>query len=262
MNTTMRTWFTGVLSACACVLTMPAQADLLDDVLSRGVLRVAIPTDYAPYGFVGPDMKPQGLDIDMANLVAEKLGVKAELVPTTTPNRIPSLRTGKVDIVISTLGKTEERAQVIDFTMAYAPFFDAVFGPKALEVKTFDDLAGKTVAVMRSSMHDQELQELAPKAIIRRYEDANSTISAFLAGHTELVGEGPPAVAALKQRNPSLDIELKLILSNAPNYIGLMKGNPRLLERLNAIIRETKQNGKLDEISIRWIGAPAGELPE
>ncbi|PAS93878.1 MAG: amino acid ABC transporter substrate-binding protein, partial [Candidatus Dactylopiibacterium carminicum] len=101
-----------------------AQAqDALSGVLKSKTLKIGIPTDYPPYGFAGLDMKPQGLDIDMANLVAEKLGVKAELIPVVSANRIPYLQTKKVDVIISTLGKNEERAKVIDFSHAYAPFY-------------------------------------------------------------------------------------------------------------------------------------------
>ena len=95
----------------------------LDDVLKAKVIKIAIPTDYPPYGFVGIDLQPQGLDIDMANYIGQKLGVKVELIPVISANRIPYLQTRKADLVISTLGKNAEREKVIDFTAAYSPFF-------------------------------------------------------------------------------------------------------------------------------------------
>ena len=103
----------------------------LDEVMAKKLITIAIPTDFPPYGFVGTDLKPQGLDIDMANLIAAKLGVKVELVPVTSANRIPYLQTKKADLVISTLGKNPEREKVIDFTAAYSPFFQAVFAAKS-----------------------------------------------------------------------------------------------------------------------------------
>ena len=100
----------------------PAQAqNALDEVMAKKQINIAIPTDFPPYGFVGTDLKPQGLDIDMAVYIAAKLGVKLELVIVTSANRIPYLQTKKADLVISTLGKNAER--VIDFTAAYSPFF-------------------------------------------------------------------------------------------------------------------------------------------
>src|SRR5207344_171871 len=163
----------------------------LDDIVAKKQITIAIPTDFPPYGFVGTDMVPQGLDIDMAGLIAAKLGVKVELVPVTSANRIPYLQTKKADLVISTLGKNPEREKVIDFTIAYSPFFQAIFGPKSLMVKTPADLAGKTVGVTRGAMEDQEVGKIAPPGLdIKRFEDMNGTVSAYAAGQVQLMGVG------------------------------------------------------------------------
>ncbi|WP_323162707.1 transporter substrate-binding domain-containing protein, partial [Pseudomonas fulva] len=87
----------------------------------------------------GPDMKPRGLDIDTAKLLADQLKVKLELTPVNSTNRIPFLTTGKVDLVISSLGKNPEREKVIDFSKAYAPFYLAVFGPPEAAIASTDD---------------------------------------------------------------------------------------------------------------------------
>jgi polar amino acid transport system substrate-binding protein len=71
-----------------------AQAqNALDNVLKAKTIKIAVPTDYPPYGSVDKNMKPQGLDVEMAELIAAKLGVKIELVPVTSANRIPYLQT-------------------------------------------------------------------------------------------------------------------------------------------------------------------------
>jgi polar amino acid transport system substrate-binding protein len=145
-------------SLAALALALPALAaqaqNALDEIVAKKTITIAIPTDFPPYGFVGTDLKPQGLDIDMANYIGAKLGAKVELVPVTSANRIPYLQTKKADLVISTLGKNPEREKVIDFTAAYSPFFQAVFAPKALAVKGAADLAGKTVGVTRGAIED------------------------------------------------------------------------------------------------------------
>ena len=61
----------------------------LDNIQKAKLIKIAIPTDFPPYGFVGTDLQPQGLDVDMAKYIATKLGVKVELVPVTSANRIP-----------------------------------------------------------------------------------------------------------------------------------------------------------------------------
>ncbi|PWC16900.1 transporter substrate-binding domain-containing protein [Brenneria corticis] len=250
----------GVVAAFA-VMTANA-AGVLDNIMSQKNLRVAVPVDYPPYGYVGSDMQPQGVDIDVARLIGEKMGVKVTLIPVTGPNRVPYLQTGKADMTISSLGKTEERAKVIDYSIAYAPFFDAVFGGGKVKATTTDELAGKTVAVTRGSMQDEELTTMAPKAVIRRFEDNNSTISAFLSGQTELVAIGTTVAGAMKQKNPRLDLELKVILSNSPCYVGMPKDQPDLVARVNQILRAAKADGTLDAIAQKWLGAPAGDLPE
>ncbi|TIT17899.1 MAG: transporter substrate-binding domain-containing protein, partial [Mesorhizobium sp.] len=101
-----------------------ARADVLSDIGARGTVRIAVPQDFPPFGSVGADMTPQGYDIDIANLIGEKLGAKVEIVPVTSANRIPYLQTNKVDLVISSLGKNPDREKVIDFSEAYAPFYN------------------------------------------------------------------------------------------------------------------------------------------
>ena len=101
-----------------------------DTIQKSKTIKIAIPTDFPPYGFVGIDLQPQGLDVEMAQFIGQKLGVKVELVPVSSPNRVAYLQTKKVDLVISTLGRNPEREKVIDFTHAYAPYYQAVFAPK------------------------------------------------------------------------------------------------------------------------------------
>ena len=72
----------------------------LDDVMKAKEIKIGIPTDFPPYGFVGTDLKPQGLDIDMGLYIGQKLGVKVELVPVSSANRIAYLQTKKADLVI------------------------------------------------------------------------------------------------------------------------------------------------------------------
>ena len=103
------------LTAVCTAAAVPAFAQTaLDEVMAKKTITIAIPTDFPPYGFVGTDLKPQGLDIDMANYIGAKLGVKVELVAVTSANRIPYLQTKKADLVISTLGKNPDREKVID----------------------------------------------------------------------------------------------------------------------------------------------------
>lgn len=120
-----------LLGAALILVQVPAVlADQLEQIQQRGVLRVAVPQDFPPFGSVGTDLQPQGYDIDMAHYLADKMKLKLQLVPVTSANRVPYLQTDKVDLVISSLGKNPEREKAIAFSRAYAPFFLGVFGAK------------------------------------------------------------------------------------------------------------------------------------
>lgn len=249
--------------AAAATLPLSANAQgALDEVLAKKLVRIAIPTDFPPYGFVGTDLQPQGLDVDMANYIGAKLGAKVELVPVSSANRIPYLQTKKAHLVISTLGKNAERAKVIDFTAAYSPFFQAVFAARSLPLKSFADLAGKTVGVTRGAIEDMELTKLAPPAAdIKRFEDNNATVSAFVSGQVQVIATGASVAGNMMQRNPQLGAEYKLLIKDSPNFIGVAKGEDKLRERVNEIIAAAKGAGDLDKMAQKWLGRPAGDLP-
>ncbi|EHR71259.1 periplasmic component of amino acid ABC-type transporter/signal transduction system [Burkholderiales bacterium JOSHI_001] len=253
-----------LLASLAFALAAPALAQsTLDEVMAKKLITIAIPTDFPPYGFVGTDLKPQGLDIDMANLIAAKLGVKVELVPVTSANRIAYLQTRKADLVISTLGKNPEREKVIDFTAAYSPFFQAVFAAKSLAVKTAADLAGKTVGVTRGAIEDMELSKIAPAtADIKRFEDNNATVAAFVSGQVQALATGASVAGNLMARNPGLGTEFKFVLKDSPNFIGVAKGQDALRGKVNEIIAAAKASGDIDKMARQWLGRPAGELPQ
>ena len=262
---TMRTTRRAALLALACTFGLgAAQAQTaLDDLMAKKTITIAIPTDFPPYGFVGTDLKPQGLDIDVANLIAAKLGVKIELVPVTSANRIPYLQTKKADLVISTLGKNPEREKVIDFAAAYSPFYQAVFAAKNVAVKSAADLAGKTVGVTRGAIEDLELTKIAPPtADIKRFEDNNATVSAFVSGQVEVVATGASVAGNMMQRNPTLSAEYKFVLKDSPNYIGVGKGEDKLRLKVNEVIAAARASGELDKIAMKWLGRPLGDLPQ
>jgi polar amino acid transport system substrate-binding protein len=234
----------------------PAHADGLDDVVKRGTLKVAVPQDFPPFGSVGPDMKPRGLDIDTAKLLADQLKVKLELTPVNSTNRIPFLTTGKVDLVISSLGKNAEREKVIDFSRAYAPFYLAVFGPPDAAITSLDDLKGKTISVTRGAIEDIELSKVAPEGVtIKRFEDNNSTIAAYLAGQA-LIASGNVVMVAISEKNPKRVPALKVKLKDSPVYVGVNKNEAALLAKVNDILNTAKADGALEKNSQTWLKEP------
>jgi len=250
-----RAWLAALLFSPLLSLAAPAaHADALDNIARAGVLKVAVPEDYPPFGSVGPDLKPQGYDIDTAALLAKSMNVKLELVPVNSANRIPYLQTSKVDLVISSLGKTPEREKVIDFSTAYAPYYQGVFGPADLKVSGPADLTGKTVGATRGALEEIALTQMAPNATIKRFEDNNATISAFLSGQVQLIAAGNIVAAAILAKNPPRRPEPKFVIKNSPCFVGMNKNEPRLQQKVDAAIAQAKHDGTLNAMSKKWFG--------
>ena len=245
-----------LILALAAAAALPAAAEALDDILKTKVIKIAVPQDFPPFGTVGTDMKPLGYDIDMAQLIGKELGVKVEIVPVTSANRIPYLQTKKVDLVISSLGKNPEREKVIDFSSAYAPFFQGVFGLKEIAVSKPEDLAGKTVGMTRGALEDLELTKVAPPtATLKRFEDNNANISAFLSGQVDLIATGNVVAATIAERSPARAPVVKFVIKASPCYVGMNKNEPKLLAKVNEIIAKSKANGEINKISMKWLKA-------
>ena len=243
-----------VLAVGAFIGASLLNANQLEDIKSSGAIKIAVPQDFPPFGSASKDMSVQGYDVDMAKYIANKLGVDLKLIPVTSANRIPYLKTGKADLIISSLGKNEERARVIDFTDAYAPFFLGVFGSKGVSVSSAEDSSGKTIGVTRGSVEDLELSKLVGSDVtIKRFEDNNTTISAYVSGQVKLIATGNLIISEIANKYPDVAPETKFSIKNSPCYVGLKKKQPELKTFLNELISELKSNGKLNETSKKWL---------
>ena len=233
-----------------------ASADALDDVAKAGTIKIGIFEDFPPFASLGSDMKIQGYDVEMANALAKALGVKAELVGITGQNRIPFLSEGKVDALLS-IGFSDERAQVVDFTDPYAPYYIAVMGPVDVEAKSAADLSGKTIAVNRGTLEDTEVTKVAPAdADIQRYNDYNGVISAFLSGQAQLMVVGNDVGATILAKNPARKPEEKFVLLTSPSNMAVKKGETRLQQKLNETLAAMKKDGSLNEMAMKWLKQP------
>lgn len=249
--------------ALGAVFAGSATAATLAEIQQKKVINIGIQTDYPPYGYIDASMKPQGSDVATAELIAQKLGVKLNIVTVTAPARIPALQSGKVDLIVSSLGKNAEREKVIDFSISYAPFFSGLYASKDVEIKGFDDLKGKSISVTRGSLQDDAISKLAPAtAEIKRFEDDTATVASFLTGQSQVLASSAAVAAVSMQRNPKRNAEYKLLLTDVTCYVGVGKGNTALLEQVNTILRAAKADGALNAISEKYLGRPLGNLAD
>ena len=146
--------------AFALATASVAKADVLDDVKKRGTLIVGVKADYKPFGFRDPSGGIIGLEPDLAADVAKKLGVKLELVPVVSANRMEFLQQGKIDLMIATMSDTPERRKIVDIVEPdYYASGTNVMAKKSENLKSWDQLKGKKVCLIQGSFYNKELQE-------------------------------------------------------------------------------------------------------
>ena len=131
-----------------------ARAQTVDEITSRGTINIGVLIDLPPYALLNDKQEPDGYDIEVAKLLAKYMGVKANLVQLTAPNRIPFLVTNKVDLIVATFGITPERAKQVMFSIPYSAIENTVYGPKGKAIGKIEDLKGLRVGVPRGTVQD------------------------------------------------------------------------------------------------------------
>ena len=236
--------------------TVAAKAADLQEIISAGKVRIGVPVDVPPFGSVDKDNKPVGLDVDMANKIAEALGVTLELQQITGANRIPYLATDRLDIVIAAMGATPERALQIAFTSPYAALSIGVFGPDGIAVTSPAELTDQSIAVARGTTQDLELTKAAPGANIIRFDDDATAAAAFTSGQAQLLATADVVAKDMMDKDPKLQLKPKFILQFSPCYMGIQQGSPELLRWLDTFVHIGRLDGSLSALSEKWIGTP------
>jgi polar amino acid transport system substrate-binding protein len=253
----MKSVFLGIAVAAVAAMGVvhTASADQLDDIKKAGKIRIAVDLGVPPYGMTDDKMQPSGSDVATAKALAKDWGLEFELVPTTGATRIPSLQTGKADLVISTLSITPERAKVIDFSKGYAVLRTVIAAPKSVNVKSMAELDGKTVGTVRGTTHDTQLTKEGPKGMkLVRYEDDATEAQAFLSGQVDIFSTAELLVAPIDKKNPARQVEVKFVLDSFKLAVGVKKDEARLLAEVDKWIAANLKNGKLDAIYKQYHG--------
>lgn len=252
-----------LLAAFAVILAFaaPALADQLQDILDRGTIRIGVIADVAPFGFLDENQQPAGLDIDVANLIAQELGVSVEIVPMTAPNRLPNLVTDQVDILVALLSLTTERAKQIMFTSPYSSTTIGVFGEPDAAVASVDDIGSLSIGVTRGTVEDNAITRLAPSANIVRFEDNATATTAYQTGQVDLYATADIVAYELNKNADSRRLTVKFSMGADLVYMGVKQNEFGMLRWLDSFIHLNLLNGKLNEITQKWLSVPLAELP-
>jgi len=244
-----------VMGCCVAGFVSAAHADQLDDIMSAKKIRISTDLAIPPSGMVDGTMKPTGSDVEVAQLLAKDWGLELEFIQTTGATRIPNVQTGKADIIISTLSVTPDRAKVIDFSKPYAALQSDVGCLKSVNVKDWADLRDKTVGVARGTTQDTTLSNMKDKELkLARYDDDATEVTAAVSGQVDCIASSATLIGQVGAKNPARIFESKIPLATFDLAVGMKKGEPRLLEKVNAWIAENVKNGKLNAIYKKFHG--------
>ena len=239
-----------------------AQAQTVDEIVSRGSINIGVLTELPPYGILNDKQEPDGYDIDVAKLLGSYMGVKVNLVPLTSPNRIPFLVTNKIDLIVATFGITPERAKTVLFSIPYSAIENVVFAPKTRHIETMDDLKGLRVGVPRGTVQDVILTKRFGNDVrMLRFDDDPSTYQALIAGQVDAIAETGLTGDQIYAANPGAGIERKFTLLQQPNGITMRANQWNLHQWVNTFVYFVKNNGELDTIHQRWFHKPLPNLP-
>src|SRR5215203_7127370 len=157
----LRLIMAGVAAGAAFIITTgPSTAQTLDKIKQRGVLVVGTKADYKPFGFRDPSGAIVGFEPDLAKEVADKLGVKLELEPVVSSNRMQFLQQGKIDLMIATMNDKPDRRQVVGIIdpLYYASGVNVLASRKAA-LKTWEQLKGQKVCGIQGAWYNKPVAE-------------------------------------------------------------------------------------------------------
>lgn len=232
----------------------PKTGDALDQILTQRLLRVAVSKEFPPFGSL-KNGNPEGYDIAIARMLAMDMKVKLELVPVQSADRLPYLRDGKVDLVIASLGKTAEREKLIDFTIAYAPLYNGVFGPPYGGIPESAYFKERRIGVTKGSLEEELLLRRLPNANVIRYENSAAIIEAYLKREIEYIAAANVVIESIKDATARDRTRFVLMLNESPCYIGVRKNEERLLDRVNRFLREAGESQALTINAMVWFKA-------
>lgn len=253
---------TGILASglvLAAGLTTPAFADKLDDIISANVLRCAVVLDFPPMGSRDSNNEPIGFDVDYCNDLAAALGVRAEIVETTFPERIPALMSGRVDVAVASTSDTLERAKTVGFSIPYYAFENAVVANEGVDMADWEGMRGKTVGATAGTYEAIWLEEKVAEwgeGQFRPYQNQADVFLALSQGQLDAtVSTVEVAEANVASGNfPGIRIVDKAPM--VPDYVALitLREEYGMINYMNLFINQQVRTGRYAELYEKWVG--------
>lgn len=228
--------------------------DLQSKIEDKGKLVVAISPDYAPFEFKAlVDGKDTivGSDVDLAQAIADELGVDLELSSMSFDNVLSSLQSGKADIAISGLSYTEERAKVYDFSDPYYETENAFLVRKAdlAQYNSLDSLGQAKIAVLKGTIEEGLLKDQLSTANITALTVMGEAVNELKAGQVDAVNLEKPVAEGYVAQNDDLAIaNVSLVTGEGDaKAVALPKDSGELVATINKVIDKLNKDNKYQE---------------
>ena len=233
-----------------------SDADLLAQIREKGTITVAMEGNWAPWTYEDENGTLTGFEVDVANAVADKLGVKTEFVTGEWDGLLAGVQSGRYDLMCNGVGYTEERAKAYYFSDFYA------FNRTALVVRgdnedihSLEDLKGKTTCNSANSTY--QLTAEAYGATVKDVESLDGTIEELAAGRVDATLNAEVSINDYMKEKPDVDIKI-VAYDPEVECVGMLmpygEDSASLQSAVNSALAELHADGTLSEISNRYFG--------
>ncbi|QGY33157.1 transporter substrate-binding domain-containing protein [Pantoea cypripedii] len=244
-----------------------AAGQTLDRVMKTGVLHNVVVNDYPPFGFIDDNNKLAGFDVDVADAVAKKIGVKLQVTAPGWETIVGGNWAGRWDVCICSMTPNTDRAKLVDFPVSYynSPAV-LIVNNKETQIKSAADLNGKKVGVGTGSSYEQYLQKklVIPGKPPIHYPFNDVVIipsDETVAFQNLMLGPGVRLdaivsdLATAKARIAKTD-KLRIVseVYSEPNWVATDKGDPEFDTLIRNTVNALRTDGTLKTISEKWFG--------
>jgi polar amino acid transport system substrate-binding protein len=236
-----------VLSACG-----KKETDSLKRVEEAGELTVVGSGGYPPFNYI-EDGQVVGFDVEVGEEIAKRLGVELNYVTSDWDGLTEGLRSKRYDAILGSMAITDDKLEVVDFTIPYYYSGAQLFVNKDSQITAANQMSEKTIAVATGTNFVRDAEELGAK--VSYYQDDNATLMELVNGRVDgVITDKLVGFTAMKDIAGGENIEfVGKILRLESMGIAINKEDTELLNRINEILQDMHDDGTLTQISEKWL---------
>jgi polar amino acid transport system substrate-binding protein len=218
-------------------------------------LRVGMELAYPPFEMTDEHGQPTGVSVDLARTLGEALHRKVMIQNIPFDGLIFSLKTGKIDLILSSMTATPERAESIDFSEPYATTGLALLVSAKSPVQSIKDLESgpHTITVKKGTTGDVYARAHLPSAVVHALDDESACVVEVVQGKADAFIYDQLSTLANWEQNPTTTKPLLTAFKREQWAIGIRKGNSDLQRQVNAFLAAYRAEGGFDRLGERWL---------